>query len=364
MAKTAIVGAGNVGMALAADLALRAHDVTLIKTSRSLHEDSFTALCRNGGQAVLSENGMERRAAIPCVSRELSLVRGCDTVLVCTRTDCHEGVIRRMAPYLSEGQILLFIPGYFATAYVLKHCDRPPIVAEAQSSFIDCRTEGVRVRVGFRNVRNPIGIYPAGRKEEAVRRLDALGFPLTYLDGVAEAALHNPNMIVHPVGALMSLPRMEKTGGDYCMYHEVFTPSVWRLLEALDREKMAVLAALGLPALSYVDACKYRNSADLSVDGKAVFDAYAAMPTRAKGPTCAEDRYLTEDVPQGLALLESLGRYLRVATPVCTALIELACAALGRDLRRDARTVERLGEENVARILGCKKWIVTDNCGI
>ena len=54
MAKTAIVGAGNVGMALAADLALRAHDVTLIKTSRSLHEDSFTALARQKIRSAVS----------------------------------------------------------------------------------------------------------------------------------------------------------------------------------------------------------------------------------------------------------------------------------------------------------------------
>ena len=39
------------------------------------------------------------------------------------------------------------------------------------------------------------------------------------------------------------------------------------------------------------------------------------------------------------------------ATPVCTALIELASAALGRDLRPTGRTLERLGKENVARII-------------
>ena len=72
---------------------------------------------------------------------------------------------------------------------------------------------------------------------------------------------------------------------------------------------------------------------------------------RAKGPLSAEDRYLTEDVPQGLVLLESLGQYLGVATPVCTALIELASAALGRDLRQTGRTLARLGQGNVERII-------------
>ncbi len=348
--RTAVIGAGNTGTALAADMALRGLDVTLIKTSRAIHEAHFTALCGNGGAVTVAENGTERRAVISHVTREIEDVRGCEVVLFCTRTDCHEALLRRMAPCLTDGQLLLFVPGYLSTAYVLKHVEADVICAEAQSSFIDGRiTRPGAFRVGFRNVRNPIGVFPASRAAEAAGKLDRLGFPFTCC-GTLEAALHNPNMIVHPVGALMSLPRVEKTGGDYCMYREVFTPSVWRMLEALDREKTAVFSALGLPPLSYADACKFRNTLDGSAEGKAVFFDYAAMPDRANGPLSAEDRYITEDVPQGLVLLESLGEYLGVATPVCTALIELASAALGRDLRENGRTLERLGEDNIEKI--------------
>ena len=63
------------------------------------------------------------------------------------------------------------------------------------------------------------------------------------------------------------------------------------------------------------------------------------MPTRAKGPTTVNSRYITEDVPQGLVLLETLGAELDVPTPVCSSLIEIATAALGRDMRENGRTV-------------------------
>jgi len=42
---------------------------------------------------------------------------------------------------------------------------------------------------------------------------------------------------------------------------------------------------------------------------------------------------------------------LGVKTPVCTALINIASAALGRDLRLEGRTLERLGEDRLERIL-------------
>ena len=83
--------------------------------------------------------------------------------------------------------------------------------------------------------------------------LDRLGTPFVYLKSVAEAALHNPNMIVHTVGAVMTIPRIEATHGDYCMYHEAFTPSVWNLLEALDGEKMRVLEHLGCLQYRHVE---------------------------------------------------------------------------------------------------------------
>ena len=163
--------------------------------------------------------------------------------------------------------------------------------------------------------------------------------------------MHNPNMIVHTVGAIMSIPRIEKTNGDYCMYWEVFTPSVWNILEKLDAEKMDVLEHLGLPRLAYVDACKFRNTLDENVDGKATFFWYAAMPTRAKGPVAVNSRYITEDVPQGLVMLETLGRYLNIPTPICTSLIEMANAALQTDFRKVGRSLEKLGVENVKAIL-------------
>lgn len=353
--KIAILGAGNAGCAVAGDLSYRNHEVTLIKTSNAMHDENFNHLVENNGKISLHESGEVITSNIYRVTRDLSLLSEAEVVIIYIQTNYHEELIQKISPYLQDNQILLINPGYLSTAYVLKHCDKKIIVAEAQSSFIDCRiSEPGVIKVGFRNVRNPIGIYPANRRDEAINKLDFLGFPFTYLESVVEAALHNPNLIVHTVGAIMSIPRIEKTNGDYCMYHEVFTPSTWNILEKLDSEKMDVLEKLGFDRLPYVEACKYRNSLDDSRDAKEVFFWYAAMPTRAKGPIVVDSRYISEDVPQGLVMLESLGKQLNVATPICTSLIEIASAALGRDLRENGRTQEKLGKNNIDKILNDK----------
>lgn len=363
--KVAVVGAGNGGCAVAADMAYRGIDVTLVKTSNAIHDDNFEFLQQNNGRMTLLDFGVngsmnpqeletiEKTGTISKVTRDISVISDMDIILIYVQTNYHENIIKKMADYLNDGQILLINPGYFSTAYVLKYCGKKNItVVEAQSSFIDGRIiEPGKFKVGFRNVRNPLGIYPSKNFGFAKEKLDSLGFPFYYMKNVAEAALHNPNMIVHTVGSILSIPMIDTMGNEFCMYHHAFTDHVWKVLEKLDSEKMDILEKLGCKRIPYVEACKFRNSFNEHEDAKKVFFEYAAMPTRAKGPVTLDSRYVTEDVPQGLVMLESLGHLLKTDTPIATALIEIANAALNEDFRHKGRTPDRLGKENMLKIL-------------
>ncbi|MCI5839028.1 MAG: NAD/NADP octopine/nopaline dehydrogenase family protein [Peptoniphilaceae bacterium] len=354
--KIAILGAGNAGCATAADLTLKGHEVTLIKTSHAMHDDNFDYLLKNNGKMTLNEFGEIKTAYINKVTRDINEIKNAEVLIIYIQTNYHEDLIKRISNILVDGQILLINPGYLSTAYVLKHCqNKNIIVAEAESSFIDGRImKPGYFRVGFRNVRNPIGIYPSNKRKDAIEKLDKLDERFVYLNSVVEAALHNPNLIVHTVGSVMSIPRIEKSKGDFTMYYEAYSRdnvATWKILEKLDSEKMNVLEKLGYNRLSYVEACKYRNSLDEKEDAKEVFLSYAEMDTRAKGPTKVDSRYISEDVPQGLVMLEALGKSLDLPTPITTALIEIASAALGRDLRKEGRTPEKLGQNNIDKIL-------------
>lgn len=353
--KIAILGAGNAGCAVGADLSLKGHQVTLIKTSHAMHDENFNYLLENDGKFVINEFGEISETNIYKVTRDLEEISNNEVVIIYIQTNYHKDLIKRIVKYFKDDQIILVNPGYLSSAYLLEYCDKDIIIAEAQSSFIDGRImENGYFRVGFRNVRNPIGIYPTRRKEEAIEKLDKLDERFVYLDSIIEAAIHNPNMIVHTVGSVMSIPRIEIAKDDFCMYHEAYTREnihTWKILEKLDDEKMNVLEKLGFERLSYENACKYRNSLDESIDAKEVFLDYAAMDTRAKGPVKVDSRYISEDVPEGLVMLESLAKVLDVKTPIATSLIEIASAALGRDLRKDGRSVESLGYDNIKKLI-------------
>ena len=256
-----------------------------------------------------------------------------------------------MAPYLNDGQIIIFEPGYLSTCYLLKHCDKEIISVEAESSPIDCRiTAPCECNVLFKNVVNPFGVYPKCAQPKVKAVLDSLGFPYRFTTNVIESALHNPNLIVHTIGAIFSIPRIEYTKGKYWMYKEVFTPHVWNVCESLDKEKMTIMTAVGVDnPQRYVEACQERNFIN---DPRSPLDSFFdyAMNSSPEGPSTPDSRYIMEDVSEGLVLLESLGQVLNIETPTCSGLINIANAAMGVDFRKMGRTVEKLGLCNIKKL--------------
>lgn len=349
-----IIGTGNAGTTVGADLSLKGHRVTMLKTSDALHNENFQYLQKNKSVQVERLDGEMLTAHYYMVTKDLSeaLTPDVELVIVYVQTNYHESVIKLIEPFLYDGEMIMFQPGYCSTAFLLKHSRKKIISIEAESSPIDCRiiTPG-HCKELFRNVRNPIGIYPQEKAAETFEKISTMGYNFFLLDSVVEAGLHNPNLIVHTIGSIMSIPRIEYIKGKgYKMYKEVFTPSIWNLVLSLDSEKMAVLASLGLKQVPYVDACKYRNSENLEVDATGIFFDYAINHS-PDGPSVPDSRYITEDVPQGLCLLESLGKKLDIPTPVCSGLIDIASACLNRDFRSEGRNISVLGDDNLSAIL-------------
>lgn len=349
-----VIGTGNVGCTLAADLVRKGHTVSLLKTSRSLHEENYLHLKQTGLLEIDDPYIGKYQSRISNLF-ELDYekaVRFADTIIIATQTNYHESIIRRISPFLRDGQVIIFEPGYLSTAFLIKHCNKDIVSIEAESSPIDCRiTSPGLISVLFKNVLNPFGVYPLSKKTVALSVLQSLGFPFRFTENVIEAALHNPNLIVHTVGALFSIPRIEYTKGEYWMYREVFTPHVWNVCESLDQEKLTVLEGLGVRnSQRYVEACQERNYVN---DPRNPLDSFFdyANNSSPKGPSIPDSRYLTEDTSQGLVLLESLGKYIYVDTPVTSSLITLASAALQIDLRTTGRSFSKLGAENIDRIL-------------
>ena len=101
---------------------------------------------------------------------------------------------------------------------------------------------------------------------------------------------------------------------------------------------------------SYFDAFKLRTFEDTSIDSIEGFKHYAGEAP--DGPFTINNRYVTEDVPMGLGLLHSLGRHLKIATPVCDSLINLSNVLIpSHNYYDEARKLENIWDGTLDELI-------------
>jgi len=216
------------------------------------------------------------------------------------------------------------------------------IVAESDTAPYVCRKSAPDRAVIWGTVTGlGIGVEPASQTDEAMPVLRAL-FPGAVAYGSAlEAGLSALNPVVHPPGVLMNAGRIERSRGEFWFYEEGVTPSVVNVIEAVDRERLALGAALGLHLTPVAEAF-HRAGFGPAGDFWSTING-SRMLTALRAPGQIETRWLTEDIPFGLATWALLGDQLGVETPVIDALVTLASATLGKDFRSETRGLQALG---------------------
>ena len=347
-----IIGCGNAGLIHAAKLIESGQEVGLLKTSRGINDEFFNIIQNEGGYNVKDEtNGGNRFFVRPAlITRDVKqAVEFGDVLMVMTTTLQHEQIAQLIAPYVRDGQIIILVPGYMGSLIFKKYIHKDVTYSEWETTAYNGRiVDSMYVRITFYNPRNAISALPSSRVQQVVDIMSKCFQNTKYTrKHILESALHNPNMIVHPIGILFSASRIEHSHGEFWMYKEAFTESVINVIKAFDVQKNKILNAFGCDSLDYFEAAKWRNEEDLNIDAMTVFRSFANSSN--KGPSFINHRYLNEDVPMGLGLFISIGKVVGVDTSIQEAIMALASALLNKDLKGKAKTIQfLLGKENVS----------------
>lgn len=358
MLKIAVIGAGNGGHAMAAHKTLEGFEVRLFELPR--FADNIRQVL-DTGQITIEWPERKETVRIHRVTTDIAAaLQGAQIVFVVTPAFGHKTMAELCAPHVEAGQIFVLTPGSggsleFARVLRARGVGEDVLLCESCTLPYGARLAGPgHVLIHTEAVILPTGVFPANRTGEVIPRLQAVYAAVTPVANVLEAAINNPNPIVHPAATLLSVTRIEYSDGEFYLYREGMTPAVARVYEALERERLALLDRLGLKLYHYagLDARGYNlgetvqecHTRILNTSMDAAFGADSIeVGCRMKGPSSIKDRYVTEDVPYGLALLSSLGRLLDIPTPVSDAIVNL-CGAINRaDYWAGGRGVDELG---------------------
>ncbi|MGZ5812318.1 MAG: NAD/NADP octopine/nopaline dehydrogenase family protein [Xanthobacteraceae bacterium] len=342
----AIIGAGNGGCAAAAHLTQRGFDIRLYGRSARTTEP-LSAIGGIEYEGVLGEGF----APLPLITNDAgAAIADADLVLIMAPTHAHEDVARTIAPHIAPEQLVMATPGHTlllipntiraAGGSIGTYCDSSSL------PFICRKSAPEKIRITRVAQILYFAVFPGnavGMVAEMVRPV----FPQIHpTPSLLHTVFPYTNAIHHPPALLLNVGRVESTGGDYHHYYDGITPGVGRLIDALDAERIAVAAALGVtiePLPQFFFRMGYTNAAGR--DGGTAYDVFHnSEPNRwIKAPATIDHRFLNEDVPYGLVAIAELGRVGGVPTPCADAVIDIASIVAARRYRDEGLTRERMG---------------------
>ena len=351
--RVAVLGAGNGGVASAFDFAQHGHEVSLYAPPE--FGANVVAVDKAGG--ITASGDLHGFAPIRYAGYDAAeAMAGAELVVLVGPAYSTEPLAAVAGPHLTDGMAVLICPGSCAGAIAFKRAagieldDERYIVGETSTLPYAVRVTDPGVVNVF--LKLTTGVYLAGLPRAGTDRLYGLVSDVwpavEKAESVFQTTLQNGNPVIHPAVTLLNAGLLERTGGDFLFYEEGVTESVGRLIEAVDKERLAIAGALGVTILSE-PALGVRQGYMLEENystGYSTAPGFLGIGAQSQ----LDHRYLTEDVGYSLILLTDLAARLGVPTPLMDAVIAIASIVLARDFRGEGmRTVSTLGLDGMSR---------------
>jgi len=342
--RLAVLGGGNTAFALAANLTLRGYEVILWEAPS---QAASLAPLEGNNQIRLTGVAEQGIARIHRVTTDVAEAASVDLLLIPVPSYAHRAFAELLIPHLRPGHLVVLLPGNLgslAFAKWTREAGRADgvVFAEVDTAPYVCRKLapahahiwGIVTGLG-------LGVFPSRETERALEALADVFPGIRPHPHALACGLSATNPIVHPAGVLMNAGRVEYSRGEFYFYEEGVTPGVVRAIKAVDAERLAVAAALGL-TLDSVEESYWKGGFGPRGDLWATING-SRMLTQLRAPGSLETRWLTEDIPFGIATWALLGAEHGVPTPTLRAFTDVGSVVTGLDCWAAARKPSDLG---------------------
>ena len=234
--------------------------------------------------------------------------------------------------------------GALECSRILRQAGSRAAVGETDSFLYACRLlEPGTTFVGAVKAEVRVGVLPADAGAAFVALVGEVFPQAEEASSVLETSLGNMNAMLHVGPMLANAGRIESHASNFEFYGQGITPSVARMLEQVDEERLALCHELDVQGRSIREWIRQTYG----VAGPSLHETIQKLNREvyrtSPAPAMLEHRYLTEDVGEGFVPLEALGHAVGLPMELTGGLVTLASAALGRDFRTEGRTAARMG---------------------
>lgn len=344
--RIAVIGGGNGSLAAAGDFTLGGHEVALWRRGAAdvaRHHDLADTI-------VVRDASGTREARLALVTDRIEeAMAGAELILCPLPATTHENLAAVIAPHLVAGQVVFLPPGTLGTlifAHAAKEVGTVRGVAFAEAGTLPwlVRKHGfAEILISGRATRLPTGVFPLDLQDHAIEVIGR-AFPdaIEPCGDVLSGALMNAGPIIHPPLILMNAGPLEHFPA-WDIHNEGTQPSVRRVTDLLDAERIRLREALGYGAPHFPLADHYREDGDEWMYGrKSHRDLTDSGDWREKIDLTGH-RYMLEDTRLGLSLMASVADLAGIDVPVARGLMAVGGAICGEDFANEGRPLSRVG---------------------
>jgi opine dehydrogenase len=350
--KIAVLGAGAGGTAIAFDCSFHGHDVRLFDFPQ--FPENIAAIA--GTKCISAEGDISGSANVAYAGHDIDeALKDAELIYVVGPAYSTEPFGKAVAGKLRPGQTVIVSPSSCGGALAFKKSaglaleDDSIWVAETSTLHYAVRlAKPGHVRVFLKlKAGNLLAALPNKHTGDILRLISDVYPSMEPAQSVLQTSLQNANPIIHPSVTLANAARIESTGGDFLFYEEGVSDSTGRMIEALDQERIAIGAKLGIivspdPAIGMRQGYMLEDNYGNGYRKAPGFRGIGAQPQ-------LDHRYLNEDVGYGLVFMSRLARQVDVETPTMDAMIQLTSVLMNRDYSGEAlRTPQTLGIDGLS----------------
>eukprot|EP00536_Pseudo-nitzschia_multiseries_P014227 jgi/Psemu1/214128/e_gw1.673.37.1 len=366
--KVGVAGAGAVAFGMASILSKSGHHSLLWSPSGKgtieLMDEEDSDSDGRERQSITSTGALDHEFSPKIVSSAQQLAMESDVLIIALPANGHKQVFDALAPHLSTSSpsssaapkkhIIISSHASFGALYLSQFLHElgnhhHTITSWGTTVCTARRTSGRTVDI--KTIRKSVdtSCVPESHLASSLELCNRLfpGINFRPREGLLAITLSNLNPQNHLAIALGNISRMDK-GEEWYQFQNI-TPRIGGFLEALDKERLAIASALGLDVKTVYEHFNLSfhvpipESGSLSEMCQGIYE----KGNDVYGPIVADSRYITEDVPFGLAPVVALGKLVGRPAVLHESGMAICNAMYGRDFSAENDLLEAIGLDQI-----------------
>lgn len=343
----AIIGGGNGAFAAASDLTSRGYEVTIYEDPK--FKSNVEGIIESG---IINCEGVGPVGEFKIKKVTLDLAEAledADVIMPISPAYAQETVAKSLAPFLKSGDKIVLTPGSTGGALVfakvlhdLGKLDGIKIAEMHTLPYATRKVDNKTVRILLMAKLMYFAAFPAKYNTEMYELVKPLFPGIKLVNDVLETSLNNGNASSHPAPVVLNAGKIEYYGKHY-HYREGITPSVAKVNQQIDNERMAICEAYGYDKVDIKERLYLMGYCPLTDNLYESYQGSKDIFLPIEGPNDLNGRYLTEDAPCSLVAMAEIGKALGIDTPLMDSVVYLASALKDVDYWKTGRTLNKMG---------------------